>query len=133
VLDLPFEENHFDLVISSEVIEHTEDPYLAVKEFYRVLKPGGILALTVPNQFWKWACIAADALKIRPYRGLENWAGYRRLRRELAAAGFSILQYKGFHFLPFQISFLHPFLIFMDKFGNSFGCLYINIAVSCRK
>jgi 2-polyprenyl-3-methyl-5-hydroxy-6-metoxy-1,4-benzoquinol methylase len=133
VLSLPFEANNFDIVISSEVIEHTEDPYLAIKEFHRVLKPGGILALTVPNRLWKWSCIAANTLKIRPYRGLENWAGYGRLRKELGSAGFSILQYKGFHLLPFQISFLHPFLMFMDRFGNLLGRLYINIAASCRK
>jgi len=133
VLDMQFEDNYFDFIISSEVIEHTNAPYKAIGELYRVLKPNGILALTVPNQFWKWSCVLANTLKIRPYEGIENWVGYSGLKRELEAAGFSILHYRGFHLLPFQINFLHPFLLFMDKFGDKAGMIYINIATSCRK
>jgi 2-polyprenyl-3-methyl-5-hydroxy-6-metoxy-1,4-benzoquinol methylase len=133
VLDMKFENNYFDLIISSEVIEHTENPYGAIREFYRVLKPGGILSLTVPNRFWKWSCIIANALKIRPYEGMENWAGYKRLKKELEATGFKILKYSGFHLFPFQISFLCPLLFYMDKFGGTFGRFYINIGASCRK
>jgi 2-polyprenyl-6-hydroxyphenyl methylase/3-demethylubiquinone-9 3-methyltransferase len=133
VLDMRFNEDYFDFVISSEVIEHTENPYGAIREFYRVLKPGGILALTVPNRFWKWSCTIANALKIRPYEGMENWVGHMRLKRELKTAGFCILQCRGFHLLPFQLKFLHPFLLFMDRFGDNLGPLYINIAASCQK
>ncbi len=133
VLDMPFDDNYFDLVISSEVIEHTKAPYKALREFYRVLKPNGILALTVPNHFWKWSCVIANALKIRPYQGIENWVGYKRLRKELEASGFKIIRYRGFHLFPFQIKFLHPVLQLMDKFGERFGCFYINIGASCQK
>jgi 2-polyprenyl-3-methyl-5-hydroxy-6-metoxy-1,4-benzoquinol methylase len=133
VLDIKFENNYFDFIICSEVIEHTENPYRAIMEFYRVLKPGGVLALTVPNRFWKWSCILANALKIRPYEGMENWVGYRRLKKELKRAGYLILKYRGFHLLPFQLWFLHPFLIFIDRFGDNLGPLYINIAASCQK
>ncbi|MEW6003372.1 MAG: class I SAM-dependent methyltransferase [Nitrospirota bacterium] len=133
VLDLPFKNNQFDFIISSEVLEHTVNAFKALKEFHRVLKSGGILALTVPNRFWKWSCIIANTLKVRPYKGLENWAGYKGLKKELVTAGFKILLYKGFHILPFQINLLHPFLLFMDKFGDKLGQLCINIAVSCRK
>lgn len=133
VFDIQFEDNYFDLIISSEVIEHTENPYWAIREFYRVLKLDGILALTVPNRFWKWSCILANALKIRPYEGIENWVGYTRLKKELESAGFTILKYRGFHLLPFQLRFLRPLLHYMDKFGDKLGCLYINIAVSCQK
>jgi len=133
VLDMRYDNNCFDFIISSEVIEHTENPYRAIEEFYRVLKPGGILALTVPNRFWKWSCVIANAIGVRPYEGLENWVGFSRLRHELLSAGFHIIRYKGFHFFPFQVSFLHPLLLFLDKFGNTFGRFYINIAASCRK
>ncbi len=44
VLELPFPDNTFDLVVSTEVIEHVTSPTQAIKEMYRVLKPGGMLA-----------------------------------------------------------------------------------------
>ena len=133
ILNIRFDDNYFDFVISSEVIEHTENPYRAIKEFYRVLKPGGILALTVPNRFWKWSCILANTLKIRPYEGMENWAGFFGLKTELKSVGFTILKYRGFHILPFQLNFLHRFLLLMDNLGSVMGLIYINIAASCQK
>lgn len=43
---LPFNEATFDVVLCTEVLEHCHDPAAAVHEFYRVLKPGGVLLLT---------------------------------------------------------------------------------------
>lgn len=133
VLDMQFEGNTFDFIISSEVIEHTENPYRAVQEFYRVLKPGGILALTVPNQFWKWSCVIANAFGLRPYEGLENWVGYDQLKREIHLAGFHMIRLRGFHLFPFQVRLLQPLLRNLDAFGAVLGRFYINIAASCRK
>jgi len=47
---LPFSENFFDCVVFTEVLEHIIAPYKALEEIYRVLKPGGILILSTPNQ-----------------------------------------------------------------------------------
>lgn len=47
---LPFPPNRFDLVLSHEVIEHVRDDREAVSEIFRVLKPGGRLALFCPNR-----------------------------------------------------------------------------------
>jgi len=41
----------YDLILCSEVIEHIEDPSKAIKEIYRILKPGGILILSTPQKF----------------------------------------------------------------------------------
>lgn len=46
---LPFEAQSFDLVWSSEVIEHLECPAEFMQEINRVLKPGGVAILTTPN------------------------------------------------------------------------------------
>ncbi|MDR7521675.1 MAG: class I SAM-dependent methyltransferase [Armatimonadota bacterium] len=46
---LPYADRTFDLIWCSEVLEHLRDPALAVAEFRRVLKPGGLLVLTTPN------------------------------------------------------------------------------------
>lgn len=49
VLELPFKSKSFDKVIMTEVAEHLPDDLKGLQEIYRVLKPGGILVLTVPN------------------------------------------------------------------------------------
>ena len=46
---LPFQDNYFDLVLLSEVIEHLVNPDNALKEAHRVLKSNGILIVTTPN------------------------------------------------------------------------------------
>jgi ubiquinone/menaquinone biosynthesis C-methylase UbiE len=46
--DLPFPDSSFDMVVSGEVLEHLEDHEAAVSEFFRVLKPGGVVSVTVP-------------------------------------------------------------------------------------
>src|ERR1700676_1556223 len=46
---LPFSDNRFTLVTCAETIEHLERYREAIREIYRVLKPGGIAIITTPN------------------------------------------------------------------------------------
>jgi SAM-dependent methyltransferase len=46
--ELPFEDNTFDTLILSDVLEHLQDPQLVWKEMRRVLKNDGILLMNVP-------------------------------------------------------------------------------------
>lgn len=48
LLSIPRPDDTYDAVICTEVLEHVSDPYALVRSFYRVLKPGGALFLTVP-------------------------------------------------------------------------------------
>lgn len=52
--NLPFAENTFDIVFSQGLIEHFTNPAQAIAEQTRVLRPGGILCVDVPQ---KW-CLA---------------------------------------------------------------------------
>lgn len=45
---IPFPENFFDLVICNHVIEHVANDTLALSEFYRVLRPGGVGFISTP-------------------------------------------------------------------------------------
>lgn len=54
-LDLTYPDGHFDLVVSSEVIEHVGDPATMIKEIHRVLAPGGYAVLTFPSREFPWS------------------------------------------------------------------------------
>lgn len=48
VMDIPYEDDHFDLAICNHVLEHIPEDTKAMKELHRVLKPGGHALLQVP-------------------------------------------------------------------------------------
>lgn len=45
---LTYKENQFDLVLSSDILEHVRRPWVAFAEIFRVLKPGGFHVFTIP-------------------------------------------------------------------------------------
>ncbi len=106
---LPYPDNTFDAVILSEILEHIDDDVAGLREVYRVLKPNGVVAITVPNAdypFW-WDPInrTLEFLVNRPIRkgmfaGI--WANhvrlYRRdqLRASVLAAGFHVEEERAF-------------------------------------
>lgn len=47
---LPFKDNSFEICFCGWVLHHFSDLGLAVEELYRVLKPGGLIALAEPNE-----------------------------------------------------------------------------------
>lgn len=57
-LALPFPDGSFDRVIASEVLEHIPDDAGALAELARVLRPGGTIAITVPNALPERVCWA---------------------------------------------------------------------------
>lgn len=55
-LALPFADATFNKVICAEVLEHIPDYEQVLREIQRVLKPGGLLAVSVPRFFPEWVC-----------------------------------------------------------------------------
>ena len=49
-MDLTFSDDQFDLVITSDIMEHVRRPYEAFVEIKRVLKPGGAHIFSIPVQ-----------------------------------------------------------------------------------
>ena len=88
-LGLPFDDESFDRVIASEVLEHITDDESAFAELARVLRPGGRLAVTIPSWLAETVCWklsseyhapAVPGGHVRIYR-------LRDVRRRLTAAG----------------------------------------------
>jgi len=49
ILDLPFEDHSFDIILCNHVLEHIEDDTKAMSELYRVLKPSGMGIFQIPQ------------------------------------------------------------------------------------
>jgi ubiquinone/menaquinone biosynthesis C-methylase UbiE len=49
---LPLATDRLDGVVINHILEHTASPSLLLSEVWRVLKPGGICYLGVPNRYW---------------------------------------------------------------------------------
>lgn len=123
---LPFPDNYFDGVILSEILEHIEDDVRGLKEVWRVLKPGGVVAITVPNAnypFW-WDPInktLETVFKTHIQHGLLAgiWANHVRLytlpmlREAVRQAGFTIEAERAFTHYCFP--FIHNLVYGLGK------------------
>ena len=78
---LRFEDDAFDGIVCGEVLEHLDDDRTAVREFARVVRPGGYVIVSVPANPWR-------------YDWSDHWAGHRRrytaegLAERFTEAGF---------------------------------------------
>ncbi|MDH4203786.1 MAG: class I SAM-dependent methyltransferase [Phycisphaerae bacterium] len=49
---LPFQDNAFETIVLSDVLEHIHSPALLWNEMYRILSPGGKILLNTPFYYW---------------------------------------------------------------------------------
>jgi SAM-dependent methyltransferase len=92
-LRLPFEDGAFDRIITSEVLEHIPDDHGALRELFRVLRPGGRLAVTVPAELPERICWALNDAYHAPKApgGHVRIYGRTELELELGHAGFRVV------------------------------------------
>ena len=57
---LPFPDAYFDVVMSSNVLEHVTDLSGTLRELARVLKPGGTMLHVMPSSVWRWWSTLAE-------------------------------------------------------------------------
>jgi SAM-dependent methyltransferase len=93
---VPYATASFDVVHSHHVVEHLTDPAVAIAEMHRVLRPGGLLFIEVPNQldnvwFLRNQALGRVEQRARNMRSIHHlwFFGPRPMRKLLAAQGFA--------------------------------------------
>lgn len=94
ICDMPFENERFDVVLATDIIEHVDDDKRALAEVVRVLAPGGMALITVPAFPTLWGLQDEVSLHRRRYR----MAGLKAL---VGASGLSIVNAYHFNYLLF--------------------------------
>ena len=90
---LPFADDTFDCVVTSEVLEHIQDDVSAISELHRVLKPGGTLGVTVPT----WWPEKINWMLSDEYHAPKSVGGHVRiysateLKAKLRSAGLTVV------------------------------------------
>jgi len=131
-LEAHFGRESFDIVLSSECIEHTPNPRLALQQMCSVLRPGGYLSISTPNVVWYPIVRLATLLRLRPYDGLENFSTFNSIRSVLAREGMTVLKEKGLHLFPFQFH-LNTLSRWCDDHAQPLKSLMINLCVLAMK
>jgi 2-polyprenyl-3-methyl-5-hydroxy-6-metoxy-1,4-benzoquinol methylase len=105
---LPFDEGHFDAVLSCGVLEHVQDPGDSLAELHRVLRPGGRLYVTkLPNRrsYLEWI---ARRMGLYYHGKLPDdtlWSP-REARDAAVARGFDVTDVRLANMLPLTLD--HP-------------------------
>ena len=90
VINLPFKDDYFDLVICSEVLEHISSHRGAIREMVRVLQPGSNLVVSVPRYWPERICWLLSPAYASSKGGHVRIFKQRQLISDLTSAGVSM-------------------------------------------
>jgi len=90
---LPLADGSFDVVTCQTVLMHLADPFAALREMLRILRPGGLLVCVEPNNFWNYLAYNSltDAEPVETLvRRFEFWLRQHRGRLAVGRGNHSI-------------------------------------------
>ncbi len=120
--EFPYEDNFFDIIFAGEVIEHTIDDNIFLRECSRIMKKGGTLILTTPNlvSLGNRLLMSLGFLPRFAYNEFHyRIYNLRLLKNKLKAAGFEAKKISSSHVLISTV-----FNKYIGMIGESLGGLF---------
>lgn len=117
----PFEDNHFDVVVASHVIEHLYHPKVALKEIQRVTKKDGMVVIGVPMHSWWLSSILYIKEWLFPSRPHQHHQFYTMHSLKKFCSSFKILDIRGFRIISARKKFNWENNVNFYKFNTWFG------------
>lgn len=111
LMALPFAGGAFDAVVCSDVLYHLDDDVAALREIFRVLRPGGIVVINVPAHRWLWSYHDVTVHGRRRYERAE-------LKEKLRTAGFGSSQATHWNALPLPLVLIRRKLLPPPRSGS---------------
>jgi SAM-dependent methyltransferase len=120
ITNIPVEKDSFDAVMCIEVFEHLPEPIEAIKEFSRILRPGGFLILTAPF---------SSGTHFAPYFFCTGFSKYF-YETHLSKNGFEIIEIKANgNFFEYLAQELRRLPSMAKKYSNSKFLIFYKIFV----
>ena len=78
----PFDSNSFDLIFALDILEHVENPSIAIDEILRILKEDGLLFISVPTESILLQIVRGLIGTIKNIQANPHWLGMVRSEKE---------------------------------------------------
>lgn len=106
---LNFPDNYFEAILSLETLEHTPKPDALIKEFYRVLKPGKKLVMSLPPQTVELPLKIYQLFFTNHGEGPHKFLSSKTVIKLLKNTGFELVLHQGTLLFPIGPNFLKKF------------------------
>ena len=134
---LPFPDSCFDLVVASHIIEHLENDAAALADWYRVLRPGGLLMLGLPMHVRPLAALAKRRYEQRGRKPFGHCQFYTMASVRRLVADYPVQGIRGFRLLSARrwlvLEDHEWFYRWSRAFGQRFPGLTQEVNVEIRK